>query len=44
MTQLRSQQAKQNFLLQKGALQTKSKHTQWEVCWGFIFNAMLPLS
>jgi hypothetical protein len=43
MIQLRNQQAKQNLLLQKGAPQTKSKHTQWGVPWSFIPNAMLPL-
>jgi hypothetical protein len=44
MTQLRSQQARQNLVLQKGVPQTKSKHTQREVRWGFISNVMLLLS
>jgi hypothetical protein len=43
MTQLRSQQARLNLLLQKGAQQTKSKHTRQEVCLSFTSNAMLPL-
>jgi hypothetical protein len=42
-TQLRSQQARQNLLPQKGAPQTNSKHTGQEVHSSFIFNVMLPL-
>jgi hypothetical protein len=41
-TQLRTQQTRQNLLLQKGVPQKKSKHTQQGVHWGFISNAMLP--
>jgi hypothetical protein len=41
--QLRSQQARQNLLLRKGAPQTNSKHTGQEVHSGFISNVILPL-
>jgi hypothetical protein len=39
-TQLRSQQARQNLLLQKGAPQTKSKNTQWGVHWSGVLSLM----